>query len=404
MPQPITSRDMSEDTHYTSREMEINLGPHHPSTHGVFRAIVHLDGETVLKAVPYLGYLHRGYEKTCENKHYHQIIPLAERCDYMGASSNSLSFCLTVEKMFDLVIPERAQVIRVMMAELSRIFSHLFWLGTHGHDVGAMTPLFYMLREREEIMDLFELTAGGRLMPNYLRIGGVARDLEEGFLDKLRNFTDHFDGKVDEYETLLTKNPIYMDRTKGVGYLSLEDCIAYGVTGPMIRASGLQWDIRKTEPYSGYEDYDFNVPVENGCDVYARYLVRVAEMRESNKILKQTLSRLVEGPYRAKAPGITYPPQDEIFTKMEGLIHHFMLVLEGEKVPVGDYYGCIESPRGELGCYIISDGTGKPYRLKWRAPAFVNLQSLEKMSAGCLFGDLIAILSSVDIVLAEVDR
>jgi NADH-quinone oxidoreductase subunit D len=387
-----------------SEAIELNLGPHHPSTHGVFRAIVDLDGEMVVDVVPYLGYLHRGYEKTCENKHYHQVIPLAERCDYMGASSNSLCFCLCVEKILDVEVPPRAQVVRVIMAELSRIFSHLFWLGTHGHDVGAMTPLFYMLREREEIMNLFELTAGGRLMPNYIRIGGLIQDLEEGFVDRLRAFTNHFDTRVDEYETLLTKNPIYVDRTKGIGILPLEDAIALGASGPLIRGSGLQWDIRKSEPYSGYEEYDFDIPVETGCDVYARYLVRVAEMRQSNRILKQAIDKLPEGPIRAVKPGVIFPPQEEIYQKMEALIHHFMLVVEGLKPPAGEYYQVIESPRGEMGCYIVSDGGPKPYRLKWRAPAFVNLEALALMSRGQFFADLIAILSSIDIVLAEVDR
>jgi NADH-quinone oxidoreductase subunit D len=387
-----------------SELMELNLGPHHPSTHGVFRAVVELDGEIVVNVIPYLGYLHRGFEKTCENKKYHQVIPLTERCDYMGASSNSLVYSMCVEKLLDVTIPERAQVIRVIMAELSRIFSHLFWLGTHGHDVGAMTPLFYMLREREEIMNLFELTSGGRLMPNYIRIGGLAQDLEEGFVDRLKAFCDHFDQRVDEYETLLTKNIIYIDRTKNVGFLSLEDAIALGASGPMVRASGLKWDIRKSSPYCGYENYDFDVPVQYGCDIYSRYLVRVQEMRESNRILKQALTRIPEGPIRAKECGKIFPDQQDIYTKMEALIHHFMLVIQGVALPKGEYYQCIESPRGELGCYIISDGTSNPFRLKWRAPAFVNLQTLAPMSRGCLFADLIAILSSVDIVLAEVDR
>lgn len=398
------SQAAENKTDVKSELMELNLGPHHPSTHGVFRAIVELDGEICVDVVPYLGYLHRGFEKTCENKKYHQIIPLTERCDYMGASSNSLVYSMCVEKLLDVTIPERAQVIRVMMAELSRIFSHLFWLGTHGHDIGAMTPMFYMLREREEIMNLFELTAGGRLMPNYIRIGGVAQDLEEGFTERLKAFCDHFDQRVDEYETLLTKNVIYMDRTRNVGLLSLKDAIGLGASGPMVRASGLKWDNRKSNPYCGYESYDFDVPVQYGCDIYSRYLVRVQEMRESNKILKQTLSRLPEGPIRAKAPGKIFPEQQDIYTRMEGLIHHFMLVIDGVSPPVGEYYQCIESPRGELGCYIISDGKPNPARLKWRAPAFVNLQTLRAMSRGCLFADLIAILSSVDIVLAEVDR
>lgn len=398
------ARELSHRADIRSEIMEINLGPHHPSTHGVFRAIVELDGEKVLNCTPYLGYLHRGYEKTCENKKYHQVIPLTERCDYMGASSNSLAYCLTIEKMLGLEVPERAQVIRVIMAELSRIFSHLFWLGTHGHDIGAMTPLFYMLREREEIMNLFELTAGGRLMPTYIRIGGLARDLEDGFVEKLKAFTDHFDTRVDEYEILLTKNAIYMDRTQGIGFLSLDKAIQLGVSGPMIRASGKAWDIRKSEPYCGYERYDFDIPVERGCDVYSRYLVRVAEMRQSNRILKQAIKLLPGGPIRTVAPGKIFPPQEDIYTKMEALIHHFMLVVDGVKLPVGDCYQCIESPRGELGCYIVSDGGPNPYRLKWRAPAFVNLQTLAEMTRGCFFADLIAILSSIDIVLAEVDR
>ncbi|MDQ1238310.1 MAG: NADH-quinone oxidoreductase subunit [Thermodesulfobacteriota bacterium] len=384
--------------------LEINLGPHHPSTHGVFRAIVELDGEIVLNVTPYLGYLHRGYEKTCENKHYHQVIPLTERCDYMGASSNSLVYCLCVERIIDVPAPERAQAIRVIMAELSRIFSHLFWLGTHAHDVGAMTPLFYTLREREEIMNLFELVAGGRLMPNYLRIGGLNKDLEEGFIERLGKFTETFDERVDDYETLLTKNAIYMDRTKGVGVLPLQDAIALGASGPVIRGSGLAWDIRKTEPYSGYEQYQFDIPVEYGCDVYSRYLVRIEELRQSNRILKQAIRKMPDGPVIAKKAGVIFPPQADIYTRMESLIHHFMLVVEGMKPPVGEYYQCIESPRGELGCFLISDGGPNPFRLKWRAPAFVNLESLTLMTKGCFFADLIAILSSVDIVLAEVDR
>ncbi len=393
-----------QDIERRSETLELNIGPHHPSTHGVFRAVVVLDGEIIEDIVPYLGYLHRGYEKACENKKYHNVIPLAERCDYMGATSNSLVYCLAVEKLLDVEAPERARVIRVIMAELTRIFSHLFWLGTHGHDVGAMTPLFYCLRERETIMNLFELTAGGRLMPNYLRIGGLIRDLEEGFEERLKEFTDEFDAHVDEYETLLTKNIIYMDRTKDVGVLPLKDAIALGVSGPMIRASGLNWDIRKREPYCGYEDYDFDVPVETGCDVYSRYLVRIREMRESCKILKQALAKLDPGPVIATKPGVIFPPQEEIYTRMEALIHHFMLVVEGLKPPKGEVYQCIESPRGELGAFLVSDGGPTPYRLKWRAPAFVNLQSLALMTKGRLIADFIAILSSVDIVLAEVDR
>jgi len=311
---------------------------------------------------------------------------------------------MCVERIIDVEAPERAQAIRVIMAELSRIFSHLFWLGTHAHDVGAMTPLFYALREREEIMNLFELVAGGRLMPNYLRIGGLNKDLEVGFLERLKTFTETFDERVDDYETLLTKNAIYVDRTKGVGILPLEDAIRLGVSGPMVRASGLAWDTRKSQPYCGYDQYDFDIPVETGCDVYSRYLVRVREMRQSNRILKQVIRKLPDGPILARKAGTIFPPQEEIYSRMESLIHHFMLVVEGMKPPIGEYYQCVESPRGELGCYIISDGSVNPLRLKWRAPAFVNLESLALMSKGRFFSDLIAILSSIDIVLAEVDR
>ncbi len=387
-----------------SENLEINLGPHHPSTHGVFRAVLVLDGEIVLDIVPHLGYLHRGFEKTCEHKTYHNVIPLAERCDYMGATSNSLAYCITAEQLLDVEVPQRAQVVRVIMAELSRIFSHLFWLGTHGHDVGAMTPLFYCLREREEIMDLFELTAGGRLMPNYLRIGGLIQDLEVGFVEKLRAFTEHFDRRVDEYETLLTKNPVYVDRTKGIGVLPLDEALALGASGPMLRASGLAYDVRKDEPYCGYQDYKFSVAVESGCDAYSRYLVRVKEMRESNSILRQALDKLEDGPIRAVKPGAVFPMQEEVYVKTEAMIHHFMLVVDGPNVPVGEVYRCIESPRGELGCYLVSDGGPKPYRVKWRAPAFVNLECLATMTRGSYLADLIIILSSVDIVLAEVDR
>jgi len=387
-----------------SEVLEINVGPHHPSTHGVFRAVLDLDGEILVDVVPHLGYLHRGFEKICEHKTYHNVIPLVERCDYMGATSNSFVYCLAMEELLDVEVPERARTIRVIMAELSRIFSHLFWLGTHGHDAGAMTPLFYCLREREEIMNLFELTAGGRLMPNYLRIGGLIKDLEEGFLDRVREFTETFDARVDDYETLLTKNAIYVDRTKGVGILPPDEAIALGATGPMLRGSGVALDLRKAEPYSGYERYDFDVAVEEGCDAYSRYLVRIREMRESNRILRQAVDLVEEGPIRADKPGAVFPPQEDIYVRTEALIHHFMLVVEGIKPPVGEIYRAIESPRGELGVYIVSDGGPNPYRLKWRAPAFVNLECLAAMSRGSFLADFIVILSSVDIVLAEVDR
>jgi NADH-quinone oxidoreductase subunit D len=387
-----------------TERMFINLGPQHPSTHGVFRAIVELDGEVVRDVIPHLGYLHRGVEKLCENKTYFQILPITDRLDYMAASYNNFAYCIAVEKLLDIEIPPRGQAIRVIIGELTRIFSHLFWLGTHAHDLGAMTPIFYALREREEIMNIFEMVAGGRLTPSYFRIGGLAADLPEGFEKKVKAFTKKFPERVDEYEELLTKNKIWLERTKGIGVLSPDDAIALGVTGPMLRASGVAWDIRKSNPYSGYDRYDFEIPVYQDGDVYSRYLVRINEMRQSTSIIEQALDGLPDGPINADAPKIVLPPKEKTMNEIESLIRHFMIIEEGFKPPVGEVYASVESPRGELGFYIVSDGSSRPYRIKIRPPAFVNLQALPIMARGMLFADLIAILSSIDIVLAEVDR
>jgi NADH-quinone oxidoreductase subunit D len=358
----------------------LNVGPHHPSTHGVLRVVAELDGEVVVDVKPDLGFLHRGVEKLAESKTYLQLIPITERLDYMAASYNSFGYCLAVEKLLDLEIPLRAQYIRVLIGELNRIFSHLFWLGTHAHDLGAVTPLFYALREREAIMDLFEMTCGGRLTQTYFRIGGVAADLPEGFEEKALAFTDAFPAHVEEYEALLTENPIWMERAVGVGLLSKEEAIGLGVSGPMARASGLAWDLRKTNPYSGYDAFDFEVPVFQGEDVYSRYRVRIEEMRQSTRIIEQVLDHLPDGPFLGKAPKMVFRP------------------------PVGEVYVSVESPRGELGFYLVSDGGPQPYRLKVRAPTFVNLEALATMARGRLLADLIAVLSSIDIVLAEIDR
>lgn len=359
--------------------MELNFGPQHPSTHGVFRAVVELDGENVVKVVPHIGYLHRGIEKLAEHRTFHQIIPLTDRLDYMAGASNNLGYCLAVEKLLGIETPPRGQFIRVILTELSRISSHLFWAGANAHDLGAMTPFFYMCREREQILFLLERATGARLTPSFFRIGGVALDLPDEFHAECRNFVDAFPGRVDEYETLLTENPIWKSRTQGVGYLPAEDCIALGVSGPMARASGINWDLRKDMPYSGYEKFRFTVPIYSGCDAYDRYRVRIMEMRQSCEIVRQALEGLPEG-------------------------EHSVPVKANLKPPAGEVYQAIEAPRGELGFYLVSDGTAQPYRLKIRPPTFVNLQAFPRMSEGGLFSDMVAALSSIDLVLAEVDR
>jgi NADH-quinone oxidoreductase subunit D len=385
--------------------MMLNVGPQHPSTHGVLRLLVELDGEVVVNVTPILGYLHSGFEKLAEAKTYHQYLPITDRLDYMAGSYNNFGYCLSVEKLLDLEIPPRAQYIRVLIGELNRIFSHLLWLGTHAVDLGAMTPVFYMVgREREEIMNLFEMACGGRLFQTYFRIGGVVADLPEGFVEKVRSFTQTFPTRVDESETLLTENPIWMKRGVGVGVLSREDAIALGASGPVARASGLAWDLRKANPYSSYDHFDFDIPVLQNGDVYSRYLVRVEEMRQSTRIIEQAIDLLPDGPLLADAPKVVLPPKEKTLTQIEALIHHFLIMEEGFKAPVGEIYMSVESPHGELGFYIVSDGGPRPYRLKIRPPCFVNLEALSSMARGRLLSDLIAILTSIDIVLAEIDR
>ena len=382
----------------------INMGPQHPSTHGVLRLVLELDGEVVVKVTPHIGYLHRGVEKLAENKTYHQCITLVDRLDYLAGMSNNMAYVLAVEKLLDIEVPKRAQYIRVIMAELQRIASHLIWLGTHGHDIGAMTPLFYALRERDEIMFLFEMVCGARLTPSYLRIGGLAFDLPDGFEAKAMEFVRTFPSRVAEYETLLTKNRIWIQRTKGVGILSREDAINLGVSGPVIRGSNVNWDIRKSTPYSGYENFDFIIPTGKNCDCYDRYLVRMEEMRQSAEIVRQALETLPKGEINAHEPKVVLPPKEGVYTDMASLIHHFKIVSEGFNPPVGEVYVSIESPKGELGFYIVSDGTNKPYRLRIRPPSFINLEALPTMVEGRLIADVIAVIGSIDIVLGEVDR
>jgi len=384
--------------------MVINLGPQHPSTHGVLRVVLELDGEIVVDAKPDIGFLHRGIEKLAEHRTYHQIIILTDRLDYLSALSNNLAYVLAVEKLLDIEIPKRSHYIRVALVELQRIASHLFWLGTHAHDLGAMTPLFYTLRERETIMDIFETITGSRLTPGFMRIGGVAADLDSAAVRQIRSFVDGFAKRVDEYEMLLTENPIWQSRTKGVGILSMDECINLGISGPLLRASGCSWDIRKSTPYSSYDEFDFDVPVGAAGDVYDRYHVRIKEMRQSALIVCQALEGLPEGPWLAHDPGAVLPDKNDVGSDVYALIHHFNLIIEGMKPPTGEVYHSIESPRGELGFYIVSDGRTKPFRLKVRPPSFVNLQSLVKMVRGKILSDAIACISTIDIVLAEVDR
>jgi NADH-quinone oxidoreductase subunit D len=386
-------------------KMVLNMGPQHPSTHGVLRVILELDGETVLKADPVIGYLHTGIEKSCEAKTYSQAITLTDRIDYLAPLSNNLGYCLAVEKLLGIEVPKRAQYARVLLTELTRIASHLVWLGTHAIDLGAMSVFLYGFREREEIMKIFEYVSGQRMMTSYFRIGGLALEPPPGWLDRVKRVMDSLPGHIDEYEDLLTNNRIWIGRTKGIGVLKIEDAIAMGVSGPLLRASGLAYDVRKAFPYSSYDEFEFNVPTQTAGDCYARYQVRVAEIRESIKIVKQAMAKVpAEGPFRASVPGIIPPSREEMKTSIEGLIYHFKIFTEGFAPPPGEVYQTIESPRGELGVFVVSDGSPKPYRVKFRAPSFVNLQSLPSLVVGRLIADVVACIGTTDIVLGEVDR
>src|SRR5512139_808799 len=384
--------------------MILNMGPQHPSTHGVLRVILELDGEVVVKATPDIGFLHRGLEKLAESKTYHQCITLTDRLDYVAGMSNNLAYVLAIEKLIDVTAPPRAQAIRVLLCELQRIASHLFWLGTHAHDIGAMTPLFYALRERDEILFMFEMVCGSRLTPSYFRVGGLAQDLPEGLEEKGREFTRTFNAHVDEYETLLTKNKIWLKRTQGVGVISAQEAVNWGLTGPNLRASNMPWDLRKAMPYSGYENYEFMIPTGKNGDVYDRYMVRMMEVRQSNEIVRQVLDKMPGGAILADDPRVVYPPKDRVQESIESLIHHFHLASAGFPTPPGEVYASIESPKGELGFYLVSDGTNKPWRFRVRPPSFINLSALPVMVQGRLISDVVAVIGSIDIVLAEVDR
>jgi NADH-quinone oxidoreductase subunit D len=387
-----------------TRFMTINMGPQHPATHGVLRLVLELDGEVIVKATPHIGQLHRGVEKLAESKTYHQSIPFTDRLDYTNAMGNNLAYVLVVEKLLGIEVPKRAQYIRVMMAELQRIAAHLIWMGSHAVDMGAMTLIFYNFRERERILRFFEEVAGGRLTPTYLRIGGLSKDLPDGIEEKIKSFVQVFPDRIKEYETLLSKNIIWLKRTKGVGIISKEDAISWGVTGPTLRGSGVKYDVRKAFPYSSYEQFDFDIPIGSVGDVYDRYIVRLREMEWSNSIVEQVLERLPKGPIIANDSRITLPPKDDVTRDIASLIRQFKIVSEGFRPPVGEVYASVEASKGELGFYIVSDGSNHPFRFRIRTPSFANVSALPKMIEGGLIADVISVIGSIDIVLGEIDR
>jgi NADH-quinone oxidoreductase subunit D len=386
------------------QHMVLNMGPQHPSTHGVLRLVLEIDGEIVVRLYPEIGYLHTGIEKTCEAKFYQQVVPLTDRVDYLGPMANNLCYCLAVEKLLGLEIPERAVWIRVLLTELTRLNSHLIWLGTHAMDIGALTVFLYTFREREDILRIFEAVSGQRMMTSYFRIGGLSMEPPLDLFGRIQAFIKTFPEKIDEYSNLLTGNPIFRNRLMGVGMLTAEDAVALAVTGPTMRASGIDFDLRRDMPYSSYEKFQFRVPVSNRCDCWGRYEVRLEEMRESIKIIQQALDGMPGGPIKADAPKIILPDREKMKTQMEALIHHFKIVTEGFNVPAGEVYQGIESGHGQVGYYVVSDGTAKPYRVHMRYPGFASLQAVETMCKGRMLADVVAVIGSIDIVLGEIDR
>jgi len=399
---PILEAPVAEGAH--DQHMVLNMGPQHPSMHGVLRLVVEIDGEIVVRLYPEIGYLHTGIEKTCEAKFYQQVVPLTDRVNYLDPMSNNLCYCLAVEKLIGLEIPEKAIWLRALLAELSRLNSHLIWLGTHAMDIGALTVFLYTFREREEILRIFEGLAGQRMMTSYIRIGGLAMEPPLDFFDRVQSFIRTLPEKIDEYSNLLTGNPIFKSRLKGVGMLSAADAVALGVTGPPLRASGVDFDLRRDMPYCGYEKFQFQVPVSTDCDCWARYEVRLIEMRESIKIIQQALDGMPEGPIKADAPKIVLPDREKMKTQMEALIHHFKIVTEGFAVPAGEVYQGVEAGHGQTGYYVVSDGTAKPYRVHMRYPSFATMQAVETMCKGRMLADVVAVIGSIDIVLGEIDR
>lgn len=382
----------------------INMGPHHPATHGVLRLLLTLEGEVVRDCLPLIGYVHTGIEKSCEDQSYWKVIPFVERMDYLAYYFNSLVYCMAVEKLLDEEVPKRAQYLRVIHLELNRIASHLFWLATSCIDIGAITMLWYGVRDRDHVLDLFEMSSGQRLHTRYFQVGGVVEDIPPGWERKVREFLAYMPARIDQYEALLDRNEIWLQRMKGVGIVDQETMLGLGVTGPLLRATGHPWDLRKAMPYSSYEDFDFRIPVGTTGDNYDRYRVRMAEMRESLKIVEQALDGLPEGPYITDNRKVALPPRHELATSMEALIHHFKLVTEGFRPPPGEVYAAIESPRGELGCFVVSDGSSKPARVHMRDPSFSNLQALPHMAVGRLIADLIGSIAMLDPILGGIDR
>jgi NADH-quinone oxidoreductase subunit D len=384
--------------------MLLSMGPQHPSTHGVLRLLLELDGETIVNCAPDIGFLHTGVEKSMESKTYTKALVMTDRLDYLSPMSNNLGYILAIEKLLDVEATPRGQAIRVVLAEMARISSHLVWLGTHALDLAAMSVFLYCFREREYILDVFEMCAGQRMMVSYFRPGGVWRDVPEEFEAAIRQFLDFFPAKLADYEALLKNNPIFLQRTKGIGVVSAEDAVAWGMTGACLRGSGVQWDIRKAQPYCGYEKYEFDVPVRQDGDVYARYECRMQEMRESMRIIQQVMDNFPEGPVNIDDRKVVPPPRSELGQSMEAVIHHFKLWTEGFSAPTGYVYQSIESPRGEFACYLRGDGSPKPARVHFRTPSYVNLASLPRMSKNVFVADLVSIIGSIDIVLGEIDR
>lgn len=389
----------------TGETMLLNMGPHHPSTHGVLRLLLELDGEEIITCLPDIGYLHTGIEKTMESKPYEKAIPLTDRMDYLSPMSNNAVFSMAIEKMAGLDVPERAQLIRVIGLELSRIASHIVWLGTHAMDLGAMSAFLYGMIAREKILDMFEMLSGQRMMTSYIRPGGVWRDIVPEFIPALRAFLDWFPAEIDIYESLLTKNPIWIDRTVGVGVVEPEDALSLGLSGPTLRGSGVNWDIRKAQPYATYETFDFDVPIGQHGDVYDRYIVRIHEMRECVRILNQAIKRLTPtGEFRSNNRKFVPPPRAELGRSMEAVIHHFKLWTEGYSLPDEEVYVAIESPRGEIGCYLAGTGGPRARRVHFKTPSFIHIAALAKMAPGYLIADLVGIVGSIDCVLGDCDR
>ncbi len=394
--------DVTDDA--LESQMTLSMGPQHPSTHGVLRLDLRLDGELVIKAIPDIGYLHTGMEKLFEYKKYQQGIVITDRMDYLNPLGNNLAYVMAAEKLLGLEIPERAQTIRVLMCELQRIASHMVWFGTSCLDMGAMTPFWFTFKEREKILNIIESASGGRMTPSYFRIGGLMMDLPAGFENRVKQFLDNFPDALNTFDTLITGNTIWQNRTKGVGIISREDAISWGLTGPCLRGCGVELDLRKVNPYTSYETYDFDIPVEPDGDVWSRFKVRMRELTESYKIVQQALERLKPGPIKADAPKVVLPDRDDMRKHMDSLIHHFLIVAEGFNVPEGEVYLPIEASKGELGVYMKSNGGPKPERVHFRGPSFVNLAALPVMSEGEMVADVVAIIGSLDIVLGEIDR